>query len=68
MNPISDKITYESLWKAKIRPPRDYYRDEDLGPSIFDLNGRSYIRKDFEIIDFQGKLLAFFFLVLKKYF
>ena len=62
MNPNTDKITYESLWKAIIRPPRDYYRDEELGPSMFDLNGRSYIRKDFEIIDFQGKLLKVSFI------
>ena len=58
----SEKITYESLWKAIIRPPRDYYREEDLGPSAFEFNGRLYIRKDFEILDFRGKLLKLSFI------
>ena len=62
MEETSEKITYESLWKAIIRPPRDYYREEDLGPSAFDLNGRLYIRKDFEIVDFRGKLLKVSFI------
>ena len=62
MEETSDKITYESLWKAIIRPPRDYYREEDLGPSLFHFNGRTYIRNDFEIIDFQGKLLKVSFI------
>ena len=30
-----DKITYETLWKSIIRPERDIYKDEDLGPKIF---------------------------------
>jgi hypothetical protein len=62
MEENSDKITYESLWKAIIRPPREYYREEDLGPSIFDFNGKSYIRKDFDIVDFRGKLLKVYFI------
>ena len=62
MTENSEKITYESLWKAIIRPPRDYYREEDLGPSAFEFNGRLYIRKDFEIIDFRGKLLKVSFI------
>ena len=62
MTENSEKITYESLWKAIIRPPRDYYKEEDLGPSAFEFNGRLYIRKDFEIIDFRGKLLKVSFI------
>ena len=57
MEETPEKITYESLWKAIIRPPRDYYSEEDLGSFMFNFNGREYIRKDFEIIDFRGKLL-----------
>ena len=62
MEGTSEKITYESLWKAIIRPPRDYYREEDLGPSAFEFHGRLYIRKDFEIVDFRGKLLKVSFI------
>ena len=62
MEETSEKITYESLWKAIIRPPRDYYKEDDLGPSAFDFNGRLYIRKDFEIVDFRGKLLKVSFI------
>ena len=62
MDETSNKITYESLWKAIIRPPRDYYKEEELGPTIFNENGRTYIRKDFEIVDFQGKFLKLSFI------
>ena len=44
MEETTEKITYESLWKAIIRPPRDYFREEDLGATIFSFSGRSYIR------------------------
>ena len=57
MEESSKKITYESLWKAIIRPPRDYYTEEDLGPSFFNFNGKSYIRKDFDLVDFKGLIL-----------
>ena len=53
----SKKITYESLWKAIIRPPRDYYLEEDLGPTNFKYHYRTYIRKDFDLIDFRGLIL-----------
>jgi len=62
MEETSQKITYESLWKAIIRPPRDYYREDDLGAKIFDFSGLSYIRKDFEIVDFRGKILKISFI------
>ena len=62
MEETKEKITYESLWKAIIRPPRDYYREEDLGEPKFKFSGRSYIRKDFEIVDFRGKKLKVSFI------
>ena len=62
MEENTDKITYESLWKAIIRPPREYYREDELGPSIFNFNGKSYIRKDFDVVDFRGKLLKVSFI------
>jgi len=62
MEETTEKITYESLWKAIIRPPRDYYKEEDLGASSFNFCGHSYIRKDFEIVDFRGKILKVSFI------
>ena len=51
------KITYESLWKAIIRPPRDDYEDEELGSKEFTIDKRHYVRKDFERLNFQGYLI-----------
>jgi hypothetical protein len=28
---MTNKISYENLWKAIIRPPRDKYKIKDLG-------------------------------------
>ena len=52
-----NKITYEVLWKAIIRPPRDEYIEEELGLPNFTIENRRYIRKDFELLNFQGYLL-----------
>ena len=51
------KITYEALWKAIIRPPRDDYEEEELGSPLFTIDRRHYIRKDFELLNFQGYLI-----------
>ena len=52
-----NKITYETLWKAIIRPPRDEYIEEELGSPKFIIEQRHYIRKDFELLNFQGYLM-----------
>ena len=57
-----DKISYEILWKSIIRPDRDIYKEEDLGPKIFRFNKIIYNRKDYEILDFQGNLLKLSFI------
>ena len=57
MEEQSKKITYESLWKAIIRPPGDYYLEEDFGPTNFKFHYKTYIRKDFDLIDFSGLIL-----------
>jgi pimeloyl-ACP methyl ester carboxylesterase len=51
------KITYETLWKAIIRPPREDYDEEELGSPIFKIEDRHYFRKDFELLNFQGYLI-----------
>lgn len=57
-----DKITYEVLWKSIIRPERDMYKEEELGPKLFRFNNVIYNRKDYEILDFQGNLLKLSFI------
>ena len=53
----SKKLTYESLWKAIIRPPRDEYTLDELGPKKFHYKNKTYIRKDLEILDNNGYFL-----------
>ena len=48
------KLGYEILWKFIIRPPRDKYPLNYLGPQQFKYNSKIYIRKDFELISHQG--------------
>ena len=43
--------SYDDLWKALIRPGRDNYEQEELGPYKFELNGKCYKRTDFELIN-----------------
>ena len=57
-----DKISYETLWKSIIRPQRDVYEEEDLGPKLFRFNNIIYTRTDYEILDFQGNLLKLSFI------
>ena len=50
----SFKISYETLWKFIIRPPRDTYPISYLGYSNFTFKEKNYIRKDFDLISSQG--------------
>lgn len=56
---VLGKITdgYAELWKAIIRPPRDHYEYEDLGPQLFHLHGRTYTRKDTQLTNARGLTL-----------
>ena len=56
------KISYETLWKAIIRPPRDDYTEDYLDDKIFTYNNRTYVRKDYEIISSRGFLMKCSFL------
>ena len=51
------KISYETLWKFIIRPPRDEYDEELLGHSVFTYKHKQYQRKDYEIISSEGYLM-----------
>eukprot|EP01017_Pseudomicrothorax_dubius_P022708 TRINITY_DN24542_c0_g1_i2.p1 TRINITY_DN24542_c0_g1~~TRINITY_DN24542_c0_g1_i2.p1 ORF type:complete len:355 (+),score=69.68 TRINITY_DN24542_c0_g1_i2:132-1196(+) len=48
---------YDSLWKAFIRPPRDLYTQEELGPVTFRINDEAFIRKDFQVTNIRGNRL-----------
>ena len=51
MNMISTIIEnkYDFIWKSLIRPPRDIYKDIELGRDKFRMNGKNYKRTDFSI-------------------
>ena len=51
------KISYETIWKAIIRPPRDIYIPNNLGPLKFNFQNRIYQRKDFTLLNNRGYLL-----------
>ena len=48
------KLGYEILWKFIIRPPKDTYSLTYLGPQQFNYNSKTYIRRDFDLISYQG--------------
>ena len=53
--------SYDDLWKAIIRPGRDVYEQNELGPFKFEINGKCYKRTDFELINNRGlKLICSF--------
>ena len=50
--------SYEDLWKAVIRPNRDEYKEEDLGPEKFKINHKYYKRTDFSKTNKRGLKLV----------
>ena len=48
------KISYETLWKFIIRPPRDSYTNSMLGSKNFYFKGKKYHRLDYDIKSSQG--------------
>ena len=51
-------MSYDDLWKALIRPPRDIYIKEDLGDPNFTIGNRGYYRTDFELTSVQGNKIV----------
>ena len=41
------KISYETLWKFIIRPPRDEYEEDFLVDEYFIYKNKQYQRKDY---------------------
>lgn len=58
-NMSNDKIelSYSTLWKSIIRPPRDTYSHELLGDEIFNYRGTTYLRKDYELLNNRGEIM-----------
>jgi len=57
--------TYNMLWKIVIRPPRDLYSPEELGPVKFRLGKRVYERRDLQLRSSRGVLECSHFLPAK---
>ena len=56
------EISYETLWKSIIRPPKDEYDLDQLGDKKFIHKGKIYVRKDYELINKRGYLIKCSFL------
>ena len=50
MDSNNTKISYETLWKFIIRPPRDEYDEDLLGNFVFVYHNKQYQRKDYDLI------------------
>ena len=51
------EISYATLWKSIIRPPRDDYDEDQLGDDVFIYRDITYIRKDYKILNKQGNFI-----------
>lgn len=51
------KISYETLWKFIIRPPKDDYTEDLLGSKSFTYRGKAYVRKDYNILSSEGYIM-----------
>jgi len=49
--------SYEEAWKAIIRPYRDTYSEEQLGPAKFSIKGQRCRRRDVKLTNMQGYTL-----------
>lgn len=49
--------SYEEAWKAIIRPYRDTYSEEQLGPAKFSIKGQRCRRKDVKLRNMNGHTL-----------
>ena len=58
------KLSYEKLWKLIIRPDKDTYKPKDLGNKVFTFKGKTYIRKDYNLISSEGYLMKCSFIEL----
>jgi len=57
MESNNTKISYETLWKFIIRPPKDEYEDVLLGKIYFTYHKKKYQRKDYDLISSEGYIM-----------
>ena len=57
METNNNKISYETLWKFIIRPPKDEYDEDLLGNIVFTYRHKQYQRKDYELISSEGYIM-----------
>ena len=57
METNNNKISYETLWKFIIRPPKDEYDEDLLGNIIFTYKHKQYQRKDYDLISSEGYIM-----------
>ena len=57
METSNNKISYETLWKFIIRPPRDEYEEELLGNFVFTYRQKQYQRKDYDLVSSEGYIM-----------
>ena len=62
IDPSQLEISYETLWKSIIRPPKDIYDIEQLGENKFYHKGKTYIRHDYDLINKRGNIIKCSFL------
>ena len=58
------KMSYEKLWKLIIRPDKDPYKPKDLGKKVFTFKGKTYTRKDYDLISSEGYIMKCSFIEL----
>lgn len=51
------EISYDSLWKAIIRPPRDGYDEDQLGEPCFTYHKTKFVRHDYQILNSRGHII-----------
>ena len=54
----NQKINYETLWRGIIRPPRDSYSLEELGPESFNFMQKECVREDYTLMSKTGYLIS----------
>ena len=55
-------LSYETLWKSIIRPPKDEYETDQLGEKVFYHKGKTFIRHDYELLNKRGYIIKCSFL------
>ena len=62
VDPGQLEISYDTLWKSIIRPPKDEYDTEQLGEKVFYHKGKTFVRHDYDLINKRGYIIKCSFL------